>query len=165
MDVYLVRHAVAEQRDVDRWPDDSLRPLTADGEERFRRAARGLGKLVPTVDEVLSSGYPRAWRTAELLHEEAGWPEPRECPELEASRAAADALGLLRGRESPSVALVGHEPYLSSLASLLVTGDPWRLRLELKKGAAALVTFEPEEGPGSAWLRWSASPRILRGLA
>jgi hypothetical protein len=28
MDVYLVRHAIAGQRDPARWPDDSQRPLT-----------------------------------------------------------------------------------------------------------------------------------------
>jgi len=29
VDVYLVRHAIAELRDTTRWPDDSLRPLSA----------------------------------------------------------------------------------------------------------------------------------------
>ena len=52
MDVYLIRHAIAELRDATRWPDDSLRPLSDEGSERFRRAARGLSLVVPSlVDE------------------------------------------------------------------------------------------------------------------
>ena len=35
MDVYLVRHAIAETRDPNRWPDDAERPLTRDGAERL----------------------------------------------------------------------------------------------------------------------------------
>ena len=59
-----------------RWPDDSERPLTEEGIARFRPAARGLAKIVPTVERVLASPYPRAWQTAEIVHEETGWPAP-----------------------------------------------------------------------------------------
>ena len=69
MDLYLVRHGVAYDPDPAQWPDDKDRPLTQDGEKRFRRAARGLRELVPTVSVVLSSRWVRAWRTAELLLE------------------------------------------------------------------------------------------------
>jgi phosphohistidine phosphatase len=61
VDVYLVRHAVAERRNTARWPDDTTRPLTANGAKRFARAARGLRRIVPTVDLALSSPYARAW--------------------------------------------------------------------------------------------------------
>ena len=55
MDLYVVRHAVAHKRDGDLWPNDSKRPLTPEGEERFRRAAGGILRLVPEVGLVLSS--------------------------------------------------------------------------------------------------------------
>ena len=76
MYLYLVRHAIAHGRDPECWPDDSRRPLTPEGEEDFRGAARGLGRVVPEVDMLLSSSYERAWRTAEILAEQAGWPAP-----------------------------------------------------------------------------------------
>ena len=47
MDLYVVRHAVAQKRNENIWPDDSERPLAAAGEQKFRRAARGLLRLVP----------------------------------------------------------------------------------------------------------------------
>jgi hypothetical protein len=53
VDLYLVRHARAFQKDPDRWPHDSRRPLTPEGEEEFRLAARGLARIVPRVDVIL----------------------------------------------------------------------------------------------------------------
>ena len=52
MDLYLVRHAIAEDRDAMRWPDDADRPLSDKGVDRFERESHGLGMLVPTVDIV-----------------------------------------------------------------------------------------------------------------
>jgi phosphohistidine phosphatase len=163
-DVYLVRHAFAAHADHSRWPDDSKRPLTEDGIRRFELAARGLRRLVADVDRVLSSGYARAWQTAELLHEHAGWPAPEECEALEAERPASAALPVLRDHDGGSVALVGHEPYLSSLASILCAGGEDTLQLELKKGAVARLEVRDGAGPGSAYLRWAVAPKILRAL-
>ncbi|HEY1366007.1 MAG TPA: histidine phosphatase family protein [Gaiellaceae bacterium] len=165
MDLYLVRHAIADDRDPARWPDDSVRPLTADGIERFRRAARGLRTLVPTVDAVLSSGFTRAWQTAELLHEEAGWPAPSECEALEAGRAPADAVDVLRDRNESSLALVGHEPHLSLLASLLLTGDEDAVQMDLKKGGTIALAVPGRIEPRGVVLVWSAAPRLLRRIA
>ena len=106
----------------------------------------------------------RAWQTAEILEREAGWPAPERAAELEASRATADALDLLRRRASGSIALVGHEPNMSSLASLLLAGDEHTVAIELKKGAVVLLTLSPDVRPGSALVRWIATPKILRGL-
>jgi phosphohistidine phosphatase len=165
MDLYLVRHAIAEEHHPVRWPDDSERTLTPKGIARFRRAARGLQSLVPEVDVMLSSPYPRAWQTAELLHREAGWPAPQHCPELEAVRSPTGVLHVLEAhRAHSSAAFVGHEPFLSRLASLLLCGDEGTLALELKKGGVALLDLAARPGPGGAVLRWSVSPRILRSL-
>jgi phosphohistidine phosphatase len=158
--LFLVRHAIAADRDPTSWPDDSLRPLTAEGIERFRTAARGLHRLVPGVDAVLASPYARAWETARLLHEEAAWPAPEPCAELEASRAPHEAASIVRGRDG-SLALVGHEPLLSGLASLLLTGDAAGCELELKKGGVVALGVEGDR----AVLRWHATPKLLRALA
>jgi phosphohistidine phosphatase len=162
--VYLVRHAFASHADPSQWPDDSKRPLTPDGIERFRVAAQGLRRLVPTVDVVLSSRFARAWETAVLLHEVAGWPDPEECPQLEVGWPAAAALEVLRRHSEPSVALVGHEPYLSTLASLLCAGAEDALRLQLKKGAVAVLRVDGDVEPGTAYLTWALQPKVLRAL-
>jgi phosphohistidine phosphatase SixA len=121
VDLYLVRHAIAEPRDLERWPDDSRRPLSSEGVELFRLAARGLGQLGIGVDGVLTSSYLRAAQTALVLTEEAEWPEAGTCPELEPPAAVADSVRMLELRAErlcarrPSAAL-------AELASLLLCG-------------------------------------------
>lgn len=161
-----MRHAIAAKRDPARWPDDSERPLTPEGVARFRSAARGLATIVPSVERVLASPYPRAWQTAEILHEETGWPAPEPRQELAAARPPDDSAALLEEVDVDSLALVGHEPNLSLLASFLLTGDNGLAQLELKKGGAAFIELpdRADGNSGTAILRWSVSPKILRLL-
>ena len=121
-------------------------------------------RLVPSVAVVLSSSFARAWQTAELLHEVAGWPDPTRCAELEVGRTPASAAAIVAARTERSVAVVGHEPHLSRLASLLCTGSEEELRLELKKGAAAFLGFDGTAEPGTACLHWTVPPKILRAV-
>jgi phosphohistidine phosphatase len=163
VDLYLVRHAIAEDRDPERWPDDADRPLTPEGEQLFQQAARGLARIVPSVDAVLASPFVRAWRTAELLAEEADWPPPEECRPLEAGRPAAGLVAVLRDLGNDrSLALVGHEPDLSDLASRLMAGKEGAIAIEMKKGGVASLLVDDDLS--SATLRWLATPKILRGL-
>jgi phosphohistidine phosphatase len=166
MDLYLVRHAAAFDPDSARWPDDRDRPLTSEGEKRFRRAARGLTDLMASVDVVLASSYARAWRTAELLEKEASWPKPIACEALEVGHAPTEVLYSLQPYlQSPSVALVGHEPTMHQLASYLLTADTGHAQLEFGKGTMARLELTDGLRPGSAHLRWLLPARVLRGLA
>src|SRR4051812_33311279 len=124
MYLYLVRHAVAYKRDWERWPDDSKRPLTPEGEEEFVGAARGLASVVPEVDVLLSSPYERAWRTAEILTQHAGWPAPKESPPREREAPPEKAILALKiYADSQSVPLVAHRPGLHELGVSLLTAD------------------------------------------
>jgi phosphohistidine phosphatase len=166
MDLYVVRHAVAFSPDPTRWPDDGERPLTPEGEARFRKAARGIRRIVASIDVVLSSPLPRAWRTAELLVEEAGWPAPKPEPVLEAGRSPAEGIELMEPHlEVASLALVGHEPYLSELASILLTGRPTSLTMDVKKGGVAHLRLQDGLRRGTASLRWLVTPKVLRSLS
>ena len=164
MDLYLVRHAAASGRDPDRWPDDSRRPLTREGEEEFRLAAQGLIGLTSRVDVILSSPYLRAWRTAEILSEVDSWPAPEPSPMLEPTlppeKAAQELLSY-----AGSVAVVGHRPGLHELAAYLLTGEGDGLEIGLKKGGAACIRFDGTPAPGAGELRWLLTPKVLRNLA
>lgn len=166
MEVYLIRHAIAEVRDPLQWPDDAKRPLTPEGADRFRRAAAGLAGLVPQVGVVLSSPWKRSWESAQILQQVAGWPKPEKCEALEGHRSPRGVPSILRQHvQAGSVALVGHEPQLHALASYLLTGDAARLLVEFKKGGAAAFTLDDAVRPGTATLLWSLPPRVLRSLA
>jgi phosphohistidine phosphatase len=164
MDLYLVRHGVAYDPDPSQWPDDNDRPLSPDGEKRFRRVARGLRELVPTVSVVLSSPWARAWRTAELLEKEARFPGPIACAALESGRSSAEVLQALQPfTGSPAVVLVGHEPNMHELASYLLTGDTAHVHIEFRKGGVAHLQFgESAPRPGAARLIWLLPPKVLR---
>ncbi|MFN8547282.1 MAG: histidine phosphatase family protein [Candidatus Eisenbacteria bacterium] len=159
MDLFLVRHAIAFEPDPERWPDDRDRPLTREGRDAFRRAARGLDRIVPRPTLVLSSPFQRAMQTARLLERHAGWPPA----EKEDGLSMEPNWPLLRERLAglERVALVGHAPYLGQLASLLLAGDESSLALEFKKGTVARIEWD---GDGRATLRGLWSPRMLRTL-
>lgn len=166
MDLYLVRHAAAHGRNPERWPDDSFRPLTPEGEEAFRYSLGGLALLAPRVDALLSSPFERAWRTAEVLAELEGWPGPKSSTSLEPTLPPEKATGFLGAYEAAkTVAVVGHRPGLHELASYLLTGEADGTWITIKKGGVACVRFEGPVAPGTGQLRWLASPKILRAMS
>ena len=166
MYVYLVRHAVAHKRDPERWPDDSKRTLTPEGEEEFRGAARGLGRVVPEVEVLLSSPYERAWRTAEILAEQTGWLAPEKLPALEPDVLPEKVVIALKTyAEKQSIALVGHRPSLHELAVYLLTGEAGGADMKIKKGGVACIEFDDAPKVGAGKLRWLFTPKVLRNLA
>jgi phosphohistidine phosphatase len=164
--VYLIRHAVAHKRDQECWPDDSRRPLTPEGEEEFEGAARGLARIVPEVEVLLSSPYERAWRTAEILAEQAGWPAPETLPALEPDippEKVVIALETCAGKQT--IALAGHRPGLHELAAYLLTGDAGGADMKIKKGGVVCIEFDDAPEAGAGKLRWLFTPKVLRNLA
>jgi len=157
MRLYLVRHAVA----VPRAPDmpDEARPLSANGRSRFRRAVGGLRRLGVRFDRALHSPKLRAVETLDLLAplvtgEVAATPELARAPR---QRLLAE----IRGRH---VALVGHEPMLSALASWLVLGTQERgAKFALKKGGVIVLDGSPR--PGAMRLVASYPPKSLRRMS
>ena len=162
MDLYLIRHATAEDRNPVVWPDDSRRPLTKKGIRRFKRAAKGLVSLIPEVDILLASPYERAWHTA-LLLEEAGWPSPLRLDELTQGEPGVLLRVLLRYQDVESVALAGHEPHLSRFATALLGGNaaPWG---EMKKGGVARLELAHLSFTTAARLRWYLPPSVAGKL-
>jgi phosphohistidine phosphatase len=166
VEVYLVRHAAASERDPDRWSDDSERPLTPEGEEEFRLAARGLARVVRRVDAILSSPYRRSWRTAEILSELDAWPAPEPLPVLEPTLPPEKpALALEDYAGARSVAVVGHRPGLHELAAYLLTERSDGVEIEIKKGGVACVRFDGAPAPGTGELHWLLTPEVLRTIA
>lgn len=165
MDLYVVRHAIAFDRDPVTWAVDADRPLTPEGIEKFRQAARGLRTLVPRVDVVLCSPYVRAWDTAQLLHDEAGWPAPQRCAALAGSDIPALFAAIAEHGEARAVALVGHEPYLGVFVTSLLFPQAEAGVIELRKGGVAHIETAGPAAGSTAVLRWLLPPRILRRLA
>ena len=164
MDVYLVRHAIAHERNATRWPNDALRPLTTAGMRKFRKAAAGLARFVPKSAVVFTSPYVRARETAAILSDSAKFKKAVESPELMPGKTPRVVFDLLRTRRRKAIVLVGHEPDLSAWLSAALAVEPSRIKSEFKKGGAACIRFEKSIGPGSATLIWLLPPRVLRAV-
>jgi phosphohistidine phosphatase len=165
MNLLIVRHAIAYERDAKRWPDDAHRPLTPEGRKLARKASAGLKRVVDPPGTVLVSPLVRARETAAILKDCAAWPEAIETETLTPDENPQQVLTLLRRQRGRSIALVGHEPHLSELIALCLVGERNGLSVNLKKPGVACLTFESTPAAGGATLKWHIPPRVLRALA
>ena len=163
MDLLIVRHAIAMERDAQRWPDDRIRPLSRRGTVRGRRVAAGLKRLTGRPDLVLASPLLRAHQTAQILEHHACWPRAQACLELAPEALPSALLGRLGRSVAACIAVVGHEPHLGTLLGLCLPGNPEH-GFALKKMGVALVRFRGRVRPGCGRLVWFAPPRLLRAL-
>jgi phosphohistidine phosphatase len=164
MELLIVRHAIAFERDRHRWRQDAERPLSPAGIRRARKAAAGLKELTKPPQRMLTSPLVRARQTAQILTDIAGWPAAEETPELSPGEPALSVLSLLGKDRSKLTAVVGHQPGLGHLLAACLIGGGGALPIEMKKNAVACVSFEGAPRAGHAALKWLATPRMLRAL-
>jgi phosphohistidine phosphatase len=164
MELLIIRHAIAFERDRHRWADDDARPLSPSGIKRSRKAAAGLKELCKVPDRLLSSPLVRARQTAKILTEVAGWPPAEIAPELTPGEGAVAVLSLLGKDRGKRIAIVGHQPDLSVLLTACLLKDGSGLPIEMKKNAVACLSFDGKARAGRAALKWLATPRMLRGF-
>jgi phosphohistidine phosphatase len=162
MILYIVRHAIAEQREENISEEkDSQRPLTEQGRKKFRRIARRLREMGTQIDLILTSPYLRAADTAGILQEKLQL-EKDKLVTIAGLAPGADANRLIneisqKYGATENIALVGHEPGLSSLISTLISGDP-TLPITLKKGGICCLSVEKLEYGRCATLEWLMAP-------
>jgi phosphohistidine phosphatase len=157
--LYVVRHGIADARGTQGIPD-SERRLTSEGRKRMRQIARGLRRLEIEPDRIVTSPLPRAHETGEIVAEALGMSNRLELSDaLHDSRDATAIRDWLLSRTENRLMIVGHDPALSELVGLLLTGstEPWIC--ELKKGAVAALSTRAD---GGFALDWLAPPRLLR---
>ena len=161
MRVILFRHGPAGRRDPERWPDDSVRPLTPQGAQLTRAVANGLAVIDSDVGVVASSSYARARQTARVLAHVLDAGAVEELEDLRPGGSPARILDFLAARASDrTVLLVGHEPDLGALAGMLLFGAP--VSLPLKKAGACSMRFDGEPHEGTGRLSWFMPPKVLR---
>jgi phosphohistidine phosphatase len=163
LELYLIRHGVAADRGDD-YPDDSKRPLTAEGIAQLRKEAKALDALGIGFDHIITSPLVRTKQTAEIFKEHL---KPQ--PSLSTSDSLAPAGSssgvlqeLAKHMRKGRIALVGHEPNIGELAARLIGS---RTPLTFKKGAICRIDFEVFPPKGSGQLRWFVTPKMLRHLS
>jgi phosphohistidine phosphatase len=161
MQLIIIRHAIAVPRGTPGIPDGE-RPLTAEGESKFREAARGLARLVDRPDLLFTSPWLRAKQTAAIAAAAWGRLEPKEEPAFAGGSFDEQAAVLDACPRNATVAVVGHEPHVSELLARLL-GSPHDDRLAFKKGGVALVDVPGRLGDGGE-LTCFLPPKVLRKL-
>lgn len=158
MDLWILRHAVAEDRSSSGRDED--RELTGEGIRRARDVGKGLALLEPGIARVVTSPYRRARQTAEAAA--AGLDLSDAISESGALEPDRDPEEILReiGSDGEDVLVVGHQPHLGALLGLLVGGPG--VEIPLKKAAVARVSLT---GRWSGTLRAYLPARVLEKLA
>lgn len=152
MDLLLWRHAEAEEGD-----NDFERALTGRGEKQAKAMARWIHQHLPRHLRIVVSPAVRTRQTAEAL--ELPFETARQIgPEaLPSDLIAAAGWPATRG----AVLLVGHQPGLGQLASLLLAGQ--ESEWTIKKGALWWLSRRIRGGESQTVLRTVVSPDLLPG--
>jgi phosphohistidine phosphatase len=165
-ELYILRHGIAVEPGTPGILDDE-RTLTAKGQKRMHEIACGLRRLDLKLDRIVTSPLPRARETAEIVANELDAEDHLETAEILGTGSdTASIQTWLQERTEDRLMIVGHNPSLSDLITLLVlgrrkTGPPI---CDLKKGGIAAL--EPSaSSPDRFELLWIATPRLIRRLA
>jgi len=141
MNLYLMRHAIAEERDTSLYPEDSLRPLSSPGRRKMVKIAQGIKNMGFDFDMIVSSPFLRARETAEIMAKRFGLQARLNFTDQLSPFGDAEKL-IVEIREQFAVEhllLVGHEPSMSYLTSVLVSGNG-SLTMTMKKGGLCCLS-------------------------
>jgi phosphohistidine phosphatase len=163
MRLYILRHAIAEDRDESLYPDDGLRPLTKKGEKKMVKIAEHLKDIDLQIDLILTSPYVRAHETAKIVARtfEIKKKQLVLSDHLTPSGFAKDLIAEINEKYLvDNLMLVGHEPYLSDLVAMLVAGDP-SVSITMKKGGLCCLSIDQLGNDKCATLEWLMTPAQL----
>lgn len=164
MNLYLIRHAIAVDPASPGYEDDNLRPLTEKGREKMINIARGLKALEVHFDLILTSPAVRTQDTAQILLKVLKMKKGQliNSENLLPTGSSDQLIGEINEKYSTldSIAIVGHEPNLSTLISLLIAGDS-ALSINMKKGGVCHLSADNLSHERRATLEWLMMPKQL----
>ncbi len=162
MDLFIIRHAWAGHYGDPAWPDDTQRPLSDEGGERFARMVASLAGRGLAPELIATSPMVRCVETARVLAEGvAGDAEVIARDELLPGGSLAELLAwtVRQSARHEQIAWVGHAPDVSQqAAALLGQGDGG---IRFGKGAIAAIRFEGPPQLGGGQLRWLVTAKVL----
>jgi phosphohistidine phosphatase len=162
MQLYIVRHGIAIDREDPNCPPDPERFLTSEGVDKASQVAKGVAEVGAVPDLMLSSPYLRAFQTAEIFAAALEYSKSK-IGKSELLLPGSEPLQLFRelskDKQLSSVFLFGHAPHLDDILATSL-GSKHHLT-SLKKAGVALVELK-RLVPPSGQLVWLATPKLLR---
>lgn len=166
MELYLLRHGRAVEPGDPEFADDSARPLTPAGRRQLRQSCATLRQLKLKFDLILASPLVRARQTAEIVAAELRCRKPLGfSANLRPGGDRRKLIGELNMLKAASekVLLVGHEPDLGGMISLLVAGKTGA-GFALKKGGLAKLEIGKLRAGQCATLAWLLAPKLMKAM-
>ena len=166
MNLYIVRHAIAVARGTPGYDDDSQRPLTDNGRKKMKKIVKGLRQIDIELEMILSSPYVRALDTAKILADEFKMKNQLSLSENLTPPGNFEGLveEIHEKYNVKNLALVGHEPMLSSFISWLTTGNK-DMKITLKKGGVSCLSADHLYQDHRAILEWLLTPALMVELS
>lgn len=168
MEIFVIRHAIAEPLGKENEFSDEMRALTAEGRSRMREVVKGLVKLGVELDLILTSPLKRAVETAEIIGTAAGLTkkEVKLSANLAPGASAEDLFAEIKGLAGvEAIALIGHQPDLGDLISRIIHCDAAAPSIQLKKGGACGLNVTETVPTLRGDMIWLMTPRQLRLVA
>jgi phosphohistidine phosphatase len=162
MELYIVRHGIAIDREDPKCPADPERYLTEEGIEKTKAVAKGLTALGVTPGLFLTSPYTRAVQTAEIFANALDYSRQKiRRSELLLPGAEPTLLfrELVREKQASSIFLFGHAPHLDDVIATALGSK--KHVTALKKAGVALLELK-RISPSMGTLVWLATPKLLR---
>jgi phosphohistidine phosphatase len=154
MKLYLVQHAKAAPAE-----QDPQRPLTEEGWKKIRKTASFVKPLSLCVDYLWHSGKKRAVQTTEVLASVVAISKTHAMHEglgpKDDVRALSDELAGL----DDDIMIVGHLPFLSKLASLLLSGHESLEPVAIRN--AGIVALSRSKN-GRWQIEWMITPELIK---
>jgi phosphohistidine phosphatase len=162
MQLFIVRHGIAVDREDPKCPADPDRFLTDEGIEKTRQVAQGVAEVGAAPDLMLTSPYLRALQTAEIFATQVGYAK-QKIKKSDFLLPGAEPLQLFRelakDKELSVVFVFGHAPHLDDVLATAL-GTKHHIS-SLKKAGVAHVELR-RLVPPSGELIWLATPKLLR---
>ncbi len=162
MQLYIVRHGIAIDREDPKCPPEAERYLTEEGVERTLQVAKGLAAMGVHADLMVSSPYLRATQTAAIFATALDYPE-QKIRHTESLLPGADPAALLRElareKNAASVFCFGHAPHVDGL--LASAAGAQRHITSMKKAGVAFVELK-RVSPPNGQLVWLVTPKLFR---
>ena len=157
MEIYLLRHAIAE----DRKPhgSDAARELTAEGREKLRRVLERARKAEVQPSLILTSPLVRAVQTASMAAAALGCDTVVKTPALEPDSSPQLVWEQIRERRNErAVLLAGHEPLLSAAVAWMLGASS--LAVDMKKSALVRLDCARIDAAPKGVLKWMLTPGV-----
>jgi phosphohistidine phosphatase len=162
MQLYIVRHGIAIDREDPKCPPEAERYLTEEGVEKTKQVAEAVAALGIQADLMFSSPYVRATQTAAIFASELEYSKQkirRTDSLLPGAEPGAFLRELAREKDVSTVLCFGHAPHVDGLLAAAVGAS--RHITSMKKAGVALVELK-RLSPPNGQLVWLITPKLMR---